>query len=195
MGRIRFGVKNAKYAKITYTNGVASYGSYVDLPGAKSISLAPRGETVQEYADDALWFTEAANDGYEGTLNVEEIPEAFLTDILGQTKDTTTGLLTETSNDNYSEFALAFEFTHKGDTLTGKRAVLYRCKCNRPNMDGTGKQNSITPDTETINITAMPRTSDYKVKSTCVSSDTAYATFFNGVPGEVTTTTEPVTSN
>jgi len=188
MAKIRFGVKNLKYAKLTYTNGLEEYGNYVDIPGAKSISLSPAGETATEYADDTVWFEEASNDGYTGTVNVEELPESFLIDIMGQVKDTK-GTLFESANAEIAEFALAGEFTNKGDAVVnGKRFCLFRCKAARPNMDGTGKGNSLTVDTDTLNITVRPRLSDNKVKATANSNETAYATWFNSVVTEVTGT-------
>lgn len=179
--KIRYGVKNLKYSKLTYSGNSETYGSYVDIPGAKSISLTPAGETVTEYADDIVWYTEEENTGYTGDVEVEEVPESFLKDILGMIEDTA-GALFESNTDVRAEFALAGEFTYAGDSsLTGKRFCLFRCVAARPNTNGTTKQQNKTVDTDRIGITVLPRKSDGAVKATAVSTDTAYSTWFSAV--------------
>ena len=44
------------------------------LKGAVEISLDPRGETTDFYADDILYYTTVTNQGYETTLTVANIP-------------------------------------------------------------------------------------------------------------------------
>lgn len=186
MGRIRYGIKNAHYAVATDDgNGALTYDTPVAIPGAKSISLDAEGEAVDEYADNVKWWHTDTNNGYTGTLEFEDTAAAdtFLQTVLGQTKDSTSGIVTEKSSDTPLEFALGFQFELAGATETGKRAWLVRCTASRPSMVGETKEASIAVQTNTVNITAMPRISDDVVKHTCVSSDSAYATFFSAVEG------------
>lgn len=183
MGKIKYGIKNVHYAILTVgTGGTISYGTPVALPGAVSISLQPAGDSIDEYADDVLWFHDTANNGYTGTLEVEAIPVDFLTSVLGMTKDSTTGKLTESSTDVHKEFALQFEFTYGGDaSVSGKRATLYRCIASRPDVAGQTKGASIEANHDVINITAMPRLDDNSVKATAESTDTAYSSWFSAI--------------
>ena len=67
MGRIRYGIKNAHYSVATDDGtGALTYGTPVAIPGAKSISLEPEGESVDEYADNVKWWHTDTNNGYMG---------------------------------------------------------------------------------------------------------------------------------
>ena len=180
--KIRYGIKNLKYA-IGYpdTSGAMTYGSYVDMKGAKSMSLSQVGETVTEYADNIEWFIAALNSGYDGSVVLEEVPESFLTDVLGYVKDSN-GVVFEDADVQPKEFALAGEFTNAGDpTVTGKRFCFFRCIASRPNMEGQTKEAGITVAHDTLNIRAMARISDGMVKATADSNATGYNNWFNAV--------------
>ena len=77
--KIKYGLRNVYYA--TVTAGV--YGTPVAMPGAKAISLSAKGDKLEVYADDVLYVSETANNGYEGDLEITDIPKSFITDILG----------------------------------------------------------------------------------------------------------------
>lgn len=149
--KIKFGIKNCYYAVATIgTNGAATYSTPVALPGAVSISLDPQGDTNNFYADNIVYFTSVANNGYEGDLELAKVPDSFLTDCLGYISDGN-DVLVEDANAVPAHFALMFQF--EGDK-NAKRSVLYNCVAARPNMEGNTKEDSIEPQTETISITA-----------------------------------------
>lgn len=184
MGRVRYGIKNAYYAIATDDGtGALTYGTPVAIPGAKSITLDPQGEGVDEYADNTTWWHGDTNNGYSGSIEFEDTAslENFLIAVLGWTKDETTGVITETASDAPSEFALGWQFELAGGTETGKRTWLHRVTASRPNMSGQTKEGSVTVATNTINITAIPRLSDDSVKASCTSDASAYATWFSAV--------------
>lgn len=173
--KVKFGLRNVKYSKITITGGEEVYSTPVAIDGAVSIALAPAGDTAEFYADDTLYFTQANNQGYTGDLEIALIPESFLKDILGMIEDSN-GALIEDADASTSAFALGFEV--QGDSK-GKRTWLYNCTCARPNQDGATKEAGITPATDKLSLTVAPRISDKKVKASMVLSDTN-ATAFNG---------------
>ena len=77
--RIRYGISNAHYAIATAGSGGAlTYAAPVPMPGAVAISLEASGEETTEYADNVEWFIQALNNGYTGTLELEEIPEMVI---------------------------------------------------------------------------------------------------------------------
>lgn len=183
MGRIRFGLKNLYYAIATEgTGGALTYATPVAVPGAKSISLSPAGDSADEYADNAVWYHSDANSGYTGTVELEDTAaaDAFFTAVLGQTKDTD-DVIWEAASDAPVEFALLGQFELAGGTETGKRFALLRCTASRPELAGQTKENGLTVNTNTINITAMPRINDDMVKASCDSSSDAYANWFSAV--------------
>lgn len=176
--KIKYGIKNCYYAVATDTNGVLTYGSPKKLAGAVSLSLEAQGETNPFYADDIVYFQSIANNGYSGSLELALIPEDFRSDVLGEATSQN-GLLVEKANAPTVEFALLFEF--QGDEKATRHAM-YRCVATRPAVAGSTKEASITPQTETLNITAMPRISDEIVKASIAAATTgAYTTWYTAV--------------
>lgn len=162
MNKVLFGLKNVHYATVTNTDGTITYGTPTAVPGAVELSLEPRGDMVEFYADDMLYYSAANNQGYDGTFNVAKIPDSFLTEILGEEEDETDMVLTEKSNAKTKPFALMFEFD--GDEKA-VRHVLYNCSANRPTVSSSTKTNTAEPNTNELTFVASPRESDYAVKT------------------------------
>lgn len=191
MGRIRYGFKNLYYAPATDDGtGVLTYGTPVQIPGAKSMSMSPAGTSTDEYADDSTWYHAEGNSGYTGTIEFEDTAAAdtFLQTVLGQTK-AENGVVVEKNDDRPSEFAIMGQFTLDGGEEVGKRVVFYRCTASRPSVDGQTKEEGITVQTNTLNLTAMPRLNDNAVKASADSTATAYANWFTAVQEAGATTT------
>lgn len=149
--KVKFGISRCYYAVATIaSDGSATYGSPKPLPGAVSLSLDQQGDTNKFYADNIVYYTSVANNGYEGDFELAKIPDDFLKDVLGYTADHN-GVLFEDAGAPVVHFALIFQF--EGDAHA-RRHVLYNCTCNRPSVSGSTKEESIEPQTETITITA-----------------------------------------
>lgn len=184
MGRIRFGLKNLYYAIATEgTGGALTYATPVALPGAKNIALSANGDSFDEPADNVVWYHGDTNSGYTGTLEFEDTADSdtFLTAVLGQTKDTD-DVIWESASDTPKEFALLGQFELAGGAENGKRFALLRCTISRPELAGQTKEPSgLTVNTNTVNITAMPRINDDMVKASCDSESDAYDDWFTAV--------------
>lgn len=183
MGRIRYGLKNLYYAIATEgAGGALTYATPIAIPGAKSIALSAAGDSMDEYADDVVWYHSDANQGYSGTLEFEDTAagDAFQAAVLGLETDTN-DVTWESGADQTKEFALLGQFSLAGGTETGKRFALLRCVISRPEMNGQTKESGITVQTNTVNITAMPRINDDLVKATAPSTSAAYDTWFSAV--------------
>ncbi len=149
--KIKYGVKNVHYAVATIgENNSATFGTPVALPGAVSLTLDQEGESNNFYADNRVYFTAFGNDGYTGSLELALIPDSFRTDVLGEVLDNK-GVLVENQNAETVHFALMFQF--EGDEHA-TRHVFYNCVASRPSVTGNTKEATISPETETINITA-----------------------------------------
>lgn len=181
--KIKYGIKNCHYAVATIAaNGSATYDTPKPLAGAVSISMDAQGDTNRFYADNIVYFTSVANNGYEGDLELAKVPDDFLIDCLGYIKDTN-DVLVEDANATPVHFALIFQF--EGD-VNAKRSVLYNCVASRPSVAGNTKEESIEPQTETISITATTvynATLDTDVvKASCTEAEaTQYAGWLTAV--------------
>ena len=179
MNKIKYGLRSVYYAVATEGSGGAlTYATPVAIPGAVNLSLSQEGESNPFYADDVVYFQSASNNGYSGTLEVALIPDSFKTSVLCETTSSG-GVYVEHANVTPKEFALLFEF--QGDDKATRHAMM-RCTCTRPDVIGSTKEASIEPQTETLNITAMPRINDFVVKASCpYSTSSTYTNWFSAV--------------
>lgn len=182
MNKVKFGLRNVVYAKMTYNEEEReyTYATPVSIPGAVNLSLSPSGDSNDFYADDIIYFADSNNNGYEGDLEIAIIPDSFKKDILGETEDANK-VLFENAEDKTNPFALGFEI--QGDQ-SGRRTWLYNCVATRPNQNGATKETSKTPSTDTLTIKAMPHPDNKYVKAVITNSETtkaAYDSFFTEV--------------
>lgn len=182
--KVKFGLKNVHYAKITEgAGGAITYGTPVAIPGAVNLSLSPEGETSNFAADDnAKYYNTSSNAGYSGDLEVAKFPDSFYTDIFGFTSDSQTGVIYEDAAVEPSKFALLFEFS--GDA-NKTRHVMYYCTATRPAVSSGTTGDSKEPVTETSTITAAPLPADANgaqiVRGHCATGDAAYADWYTAV--------------
>ena len=181
--KVKYNLKNVHAAVLTATvaEGVTSYsyGTPKAIPGAVSISLDAEGESSPFYADGIVYFRSYANNGYSGDLEIALIPEWFRTEILKETLDAN-GVLVEKADTTESvKFALLFEFDGDERSI---RHVLYNCSASRPSIESETKEETIEPGTETLSLTAEPR-SDGLVKSRTgdTTDKTAYDNWYKAV--------------
>ncbi len=172
--KIKYGLRNVKCAKITkIADGKYTYDTPFAIPGAVNLTLSPTGDSSDFFADDVIYFSTTANQGYEGDLEIALLPKEFLIDILGMTEDEN-GVLHENASAMPQPFALGFEV--QGDSK-GRRTWYYNCTAARPNQDASTKESGITPATETLSIKAMPRETDLAVKATIEPNESNGETF------------------
>ena len=181
--KIRYGLSNVYYAVATLgSNNSATYATPVAVPGAVSLSLDAEGETSNFYADNIAYYVTNSNNGYSGSLEMAYITDSFRADVLGEIQNGTTGLCFEKQDAEPVHFALLFQF--EGDDKA-TRHVIYNCVASRPAVSGSTKEESVEPQTETIDINA---TSIYVaavpanvVKARAAKDTTAYSSFFSTV--------------
>lgn len=149
--KIKYGLKNVYYAVATIAaDGTATYTTPVALPGAVSLSLDPQGENTKFYADNVEYWVGNGNTGYEGDLEVARLTDGFKTAILGMAKDAK-DVIYEDQDAPIVHFALLFQF--EGDQKATKH-VMYNCTCTRASAAGNTKEDQISPQTETVTISA-----------------------------------------
>lgn len=190
--KIKYGIKNVYYAIATIgTDGTATYGDPVALPGAVSLSMEAQGENTNFYADNIVYWVGNGNSGYSGDLELAEIPESFRENVLGEIASANK-LLVEEMNAEAVHFALLFQF--EGDQKATRHA-LYNCTATRPAVSGSTKNETIEPQTSTLSLTA---TSVYnaalqkdivKASTKSDTTDTVYNGWFTAVTVPTATTT------
>ena len=168
--KVTYGLKNvhvAPVASISAETGVITYGEIFRFPGAMEITLEPKGESGAISADDIDYHFMNANEGYEGKWKVPHIIEQFATKILGEIKDSVTGVMTEKGDAEPTPFALMFEFSgNKNKT----RYVLYYCSASRPATGSKTKSGTSVNERE-LTFNASPRPLDTVVKRSVTSAD------------------------
>ena len=176
----------ASAASVIAMAGTKVLVSPVSMPGAIEMSLSAEGDTATFYADNILYWTAEANNGYSGSLTIAEMPEDFAQKVLNQIKDNN-GVLIEDSTATGTEFAMAFEF--EGD-INKKRILFYRCTAGRPDVGSSSKEDKIEPNKQEISIKASPRLDNHYVKASVAdASSTAYSSWYGASPYEAVTTT------
>lgn len=178
--KVQFGLRNVHYAPYEELDGEITYDTPIAVPGAVSLTLTPRGELAEFYADNMIYYSAAANDGYDGTLSIATIPEQFAIDALGEEKDEDDGVLTEKSDARQKDFALMFEF--EGD-VKATRHVLYRCSANRPTITGETTTNTKEPQPNELTFISSARPGDFavKTKTTADTSEEVYNNWYDEV--------------
>ena len=180
--RVKYGLCDVHISPITVNNdGTFTYGTVFEIKGAVSLSLDPSGDEADFAADNnAKYFTSFANNGYSGSLEMALYNEDFRTKILGQFKDVN-GALIENASDEVKPFALGFRID--GDESNTK-FWYYNVMAQRPSVSANTTDTSITPQTETMNITVSQRPSDNQVRAMLTETagnKTAYDGFFTTV--------------
>ena len=173
MGKVKFGISNLHYAVATETENGVTYGTPVAFPGAVSFSADPEGETTPFYADNIVYYQSVSNQGYSGDLEVAKIIDSFATSVLGQIVDTN-GALVEKSDGVNKKFALMFQIE---EDEKARRVCYYNCTAQRPSTEANTIEESIEPQTDTINITMNPRATDKMVKAVLPLTNDNVATY------------------
>jgi phi13 family phage major tail protein len=179
--KVKFGLSNVHIAKITVgENGAITYGTPFAMPGARSLTADPEGETTPFYADNIKYYIATSNQGYTGDLEVAMLIKEFFTQILGQQEDTN-GALFESADDTTARFALMGEI--EGD-VKKRRFVYFDCTATRPNSEANTIEESKEPQTDTVSITMSPRSTDKAIKAVIeptTENQAVYNTFFTKV--------------
>ena len=147
--KVKAGLSDVYYAKLSADG---TYATPVSINGAVSISLKPAGSSVTAYGDNIAQCDFDTDQGYTGNISFNIIPDSFKTDILGEEIDAN-GVVTESSDDTVSEFALLFQFL--GD-VNNTRHVFYRCKASRPNIESETIKDKVDLKEESLDLKVRP---------------------------------------
>lgn len=177
--KVKFGIKNVHvFPIVSMADGVPTYGDVINVPGAVSFSMSAQGDINKFYADNIVYYQSSANNGYEGDLTLALIPEEFYEKIFGQVPDAN-GVMTENASVEAKSFAMTFE--EDGDQ-TGTKFVLYNCTATRPTKELNTIEDSKTPVTQALTVSAVPlQSGDVMGMTTSTTPEAVKNTWHNAV--------------
>ncbi|MER2132588.1 MAG: major tail protein [Carnobacterium inhibens] len=180
--KVQFGLSKAAFAPYTVTGGVVTFETPIPIPGAVSLTLDPRGELTEFYADNILYYVASSNQGYDASLEIATIPEQFAIEALGEVLDVTDGVITEVADAQGKPFAFLFQF--EGD-VKATRHVMFNCTANRPSISSSTKTTSTEPGTSELTLVSSPIEIDgkllVKTKTTAATNDAIYNAWYTSV--------------
>ena len=180
--KVTFGLEKVHYATYTTTDGVVTYDAPVEIPGAVELTNEPRGDLIEFYADNMLYYSAQNNQGYESTLTISNIPDHFSQDVLGEVLDADDEVVNELATAQGKQFAFLFQF--EGDKKA-IRHVMYNCTANRPSVSSSTKTDSTEPNTNELSMVASPIEIDgkkmVKTKTTVDTSAAIYDAWYTSV--------------
>ncbi|PEW54146.1 phage tail protein, partial [Bacillus cereus] len=65
--KVTFGLKNVHYVPFDIKDFLVTFGTPIPLPGGVELTFEPRGDLIEFYADDMLYYAASNNQGYDGT--------------------------------------------------------------------------------------------------------------------------------
>lgn len=167
--KVQFGLKNVYYAKITWNGSTPTFATPVAIPGAVNLTLNASGDNTKFYADNLLYYHTVVNNGYEGTLELAKIPDAFLTDIFGFTNGQD-HVLVENSNTEPAHAALLFQIDGDADQ---ELYAFYDCSFSRPSIASATLSTSKEPITQSLDIVVAPLASGKVLSRTTSTTATS----------------------
>lgn len=165
VNKIKFGLKNVHIFVATDSGSAITYGEPKKLNGAVSVSLTPNGEITEFYADDITYYSAEVNNGYDGQLDIADIPEWFYVDVLGD--EIVDGVQYESSEQRGKKFAMTFEVN--GDQHP-RRYLLYFCTATRPTVGSSTKGATVEPQTSSLTFNARPHPYNYLIRANTTST-------------------------
>lgn len=188
--KVKFGLKNVHYAKVTETvtttgDTVTSYSAVLPWSGAVSLSLSSNASKSVFRADNEDYFISyGLQSGYEGTLESALVPEDIKIAVLGYRVDDN-GILVEDSASMAQTNYIAMMFEIDGDAEKTMHC-LYKVSLSRPDIASqtTGENGQIDPQTESLNLTAVPRPDDnlIHVETGSTADSSVRAAWYTSVP-------------
>lgn len=173
MSKVKFGLSNAYWAKVTVAvDGTVTFGTPVKEPGFVSLSLSDNSSENIFWADNIQYYRSAGGQSYSGSMEFAKLSEKFREDILGETLEGTDKVLVENASDTNSPFALLYQVEEDA----GKSyRVLYYVTAGKIPIEASTTTDTTDPQTDTVDITVSPcpDTMDLKAHTT---DDTPTAT-------------------
>ena len=151
---LSYGINKMYYAvRSTTEQGGYTYGNPKRLRGARQITINAEGTNEKFYADNGVYFIADANTGKSGSVELAGLSDQALMDLFGYITDAN-GVVLEDSDAHAADVALLFECENDGPYPT--RFSMFDVKFTRPTEEHNTKEDSVSPDTITMDYEAAP---------------------------------------
>lgn len=150
---LSYGINKMYYAVRTETEGVYTYGNPKRMRGARQITINAEGSNEKFYADNGVYYIADANTGKSGSVELAGLNDEALQDLFGYIKDAN-GVVLEDADAHAADVALLFECENDGPHPT--RFSMFDVKFTRPTEEHNTKEDSVSPDTITMDYEAAP---------------------------------------
>lgn len=151
---LSYGINKMYYAvRSTGTDGKYTYGTPVRLRGARQITINAEGTNEKFYADNGVYFIADANTGKSGSVELAGLNDQALKDLFGYVTDAN-GVVLEDADAHAADVALLFECENDGQYPT--RFSMFDVKFTRPTEEHNTKEDTVSPDTVTMDYEAAP---------------------------------------
>lgn len=147
---VEFGIENLHIAEFN-EDGV-SYKTPVAVKGTVEIKLKKKIEDVTLYADNGVYFSLNANNGYEGELSIYNFDDEFKINYFGYKKDAN-GVLVEPNILYPKPVALLFKI--KGDK-EDRATVLFNCVFGKPDSNFKTIEDKLEVEALNVEFKAVP---------------------------------------
>lgn len=149
---VRYGIRNVHIAWLNEED--LTYEAPLHLPGCRTMTTTPEGDTNKWYADDVVYFIGRANNGYSVEFEMAKIALKILCEAQGWEYDEENDIVYEVAGNVVQKpFALLYEV--EGD-ITNTRFCFYRVTIDRPTNSWSTTEDGLEPQTETISGSVDP---------------------------------------
>lgn len=152
MGRTRYGLSNVHIA--VYDETAGTYGSWIAIPGAVSLTSDSEANSTDFYADNVVYDVISVSSRETGTIEFAALENDIFKTLLGWADDSTSGLTYLDTEPKNITVALGYEVSGNQGKLRGLR---YNVKFSEPSDNANTVTESTDPDTISLDFTAIGR--------------------------------------
>ena len=177
--KVEFGISNLHIGTFTASAaGVVTLGIPYHLPGAKTLSLDPEGNSNDFFADNVKYWSGFSDNGFSGSMEVARFTTEFKTQFAGYMALADGGLAYIKGSNKPSVYLI---FQAEGD-VESRRVILYNVAFGGIKREFATIEDKKNPATESVDLTASGDNSTGITMVSYKPADSGYATLFSSPP-------------
>lgn len=185
--KVEFGISELHIGTYTDTNGTVTLGTAYAQKGATSLSIEPEGDSNNFYADNVIYYSGYADNGFSGTLTVARFDTDAKKQFFGYA-ETAGGGIAAIKGATKPKVYLSFQC--EGD-VEARRVIIYNVSLGGINREFNTIEDTKEPVTESCDITVIGDNTTGITIASYKPGDTAYNSLLTSPP---TPALKPVTT-